>query len=78
MIDPKAYSCPYCERNGSEWSARAAPTGVSAFDCECGAFHYVNLHDGGLTSVSRKSRRSAQRDYSAQLASVRDEFSDET
>lgn len=72
-----SYTCPVCGCNGADWTFRYRVGGTSpvVYDCDCGAMNYIHMPDGGLETITPRQRRSAQRDYAAQLAIVRDAFS---
>jgi hypothetical protein len=65
------YVCPVCNLASNDgWMLRWEDAQRSAWDCECGAHHTIHA-DGGCGTVTPKRRRSAERDYCAQVASVR-------
>ena len=65
------YRCPVCDRASDDgWTMRWEDPRRSAWDCECGAHHTIHA-DGGLDTVTPKRRRSAEREYRAQVESVR-------
>jgi hypothetical protein len=64
------YVCPVCNLADDGWTLRNEWRGIRSFDCECGALHTIQP-DGGCDTVTPRRRRSAERDYRAQVDSVR-------